>query len=836
VLYDRLSRWSGEFTDSALEAEFRAAEWPERSRAIRQTVLTGGLFYLAVAPTDYVVLGLTPAFWGCLAIRLIGFLAVLGTAQATRQPHYGAEIEASVAVTFYSLAIGLALIIALLGGNLPFHANAVLLAILLGQTFIPARFIHSAGATLTLTVLFFVIGFFVLSATPQEWLVVASLVIAANLVGASAARGSNITRRRLWLQSRSERSLRERLQAEAQSRERAEAEARERARSFSELFAASPVPLILADRNNGRLLRANRAASDYLGLDPESALTINAASMLARRQDRYKVMSRLARGQRLRGAEVMIERLDGTKRIALVSGGPVELDGHEAAIAGLTDITELDTQRARAEAASAAKSAFLAAMSHEIRTPLNAVIGMTGLLEDTPLSRQQRELVVTLRDGGKELLAILNDVLALAAEARPIGPGEPKVVTLAAFIEDLTAGPAADADRKGLRFDVELDPDLPSAVETDPGRLSRILAALLSNALKFTDRGGITLSVGRRVEVASTRLVIRVTDTGPGIKPELRDRIFDPFVQADDRRARKYAGAGLGLAVARRLAEALGGGIMVEDNPAGRGAVFAIDLPLKIAERVPGARLRGTGREILVVGTDEGQARVIGDLVTAGGRRATVAPLADLSALLSEWQFDGAVLVLEPETFEGAMARLKTARAADGGALPVVALVAAEEDGPVPGAVATLTLPVEAPGLDHALRRARDAVHAAETAAKAEPGAAIDAAQFEAIFDTLEPKLVNEIVALGRADLSAALDQFKAAIAEDRLDDALAITHSLKDVAGNLALVTLKTATGTFQQSLREKRPGDAPRLAERLITDAEAALAALNARISSAG
>ncbi len=242
-----------------------------------------------------------------------------------------------------------------------------------------------------------------------------------------------------------------------------------------------------------------------------------------------------------------------------------------------------------AEDANQAKSTFLATVSHEIRTPMNGVLGMIDVLERTPLSLEQRESLGTVRYSASSLLRIIDDILDFSK----IEAGRLDLETLELSTVELIEGTAEtlapQAAAKGLKLAAYVAPGVPDRVIGDPLRLQQILFNLLGNAIKFTEKGSVRLILeqapGENDGNGAVRLRIRVADTGIGLTAEQRERLFQPFVQADSSTTRRFGGTGLGLSIVRRLAEAMRGDVVVESE-AGVGSTFIVSVGLAAAPPV----------------------------------------------------------------------------------------------------------------------------------------------------------------------------------------------------------------------------------------------------------
>lgn len=356
----------------------------------------------------------------------------------------------------------------------------------------------------------------------------------------------------------------------------------------------SVVDAIIVINDKGMILEVNQAINNVLGYDAHELVGKNISMMMPEphrsAHDGY-IMRYLKEGEkRVIGLTRELEAVKKNGDIIPIELAVSEIwqDGGLRFTGVVRDVSERkkaerEIEKARDQALESVKlkSEFLANMSHEIRTPMNGVIGMTGLLLDTPLTNEQKELTLTVKSSSNALLGIINDILDFSK----IEAGKLEViyekVDLIDLLDAVIDMVASSAQIKGLRLAYFIEPTLPKIIDVDPVRLRQILINLLGNAIKFTNEGQVYLNV---IQGENQTLCFEVHDSGVGISEAGQAKLFNAFSQVDSSSTRSYGGTGLGLAISRQLVELMGGQISVNSN-LGMGSVFYFSLPYKIEQK-----------------------------------------------------------------------------------------------------------------------------------------------------------------------------------------------------------------------------------------------------------
>jgi PAS domain S-box-containing protein len=485
---------------------------------------------------------------------------------------------------------------------------------------------------------------------------------------------------------------------------------------YQALHQLSPVAIVTLGMDE-RVISWNPAAEKLYGYTRDEALgrllddllfptddMLVESKALWRQAEEHGLAHQIGRRARKDGQFVDVE-------ILLV---PLVVDGERTGYLVLYhDISELQRARVDAEAATQAKSAFLATMSHEIRTPMNAVIGMGGLLLDTDLTEEQRRFAEVIRASGEALLRIIDDILDFSKIEAGKLELEQQALEVRACAESALDLVTVRASEKDIELACLVDDDVPAVILGDPTRLRQALCNLLSNAVKFTDEGEVVLSVAAEDGGGELRrLRFSVRDTGIGIPAERMEHLFESFSQVDASTTRRYGGTGLGLAISKRLAELMDGTLWAESQER-RGSTFHFEiLARETAAPAPPSRMDGepqiAGKRLLVVDDNATNREILRRLAESWGMLAEVVedPREALARIERGDPFDAAVLDMQMPDMDGLELAREIRRHRDERSLPLLLLTSVGHLAEARGATefsAQLTKPVKSSQLYDAL-------------------------------------------------------------------------------------------------------------------------------------
>ena len=547
--------------------------------------------------------------------------------------------------------------------------------------------------------------------------------------------------------------------------------------------------------------------------------------------ERYDVEHRV---RRFDGSEIWIHsegrvtRRDAAGRALHATGTNQDITGRKAAEA------EIKRARDAAEAASQAKTDFLATMSHEIRTPLNGVLGIAKLLQRDPLDERQRKYVDLIDNSAQTLLALINDLLDLGKieagqvvlEHIPFG--------IESVLSELTELYTLRASEKSLLFRRSVAPEVPAWVAGDPNRLRQILSNLLSNALKFTSAGEVALTVElKETREGWARLAFAVRDTGIGIPAPVQQRLFSRFVQADSSTTRKFGGSGLGLAIVKQLSEMMGGRVSLSSTP-GQGSVFSCEIPFEVVdapvERTPvreqAAQVAAARPERLLIAEDNTTNQIVvqGMLALFGyGNVTIVGNGQEALDAVAQGAFDAILMDCHMPLLDG-FAATEQLRAS-GCTLPIIAMTASataadREKCLRVGMDDYLAKPLDVGGLEKTMDRWLGAADARAATPAVPPAAAAVAAQptfeREAALRRLgnDEELLSMVIASFAAETPRALDILKQALRDGANEVVFRRLHTLSGSSSTVGAAAVHHEARAMEQ---EAAAGNLPAVAAKL-------------------
>ncbi|MEK0082922.1 PAS domain S-box protein [Benzoatithermus flavus] len=610
---------------------------------------------------------------------------------------------------------------------------------------------------------------------------------------------------------------------------------------FRELAEAMPHIVFIADAE-GRIAFVNRRWHEFSG--PDTARVFSEGLMaLVHPEDRAMMDQRwadaLARGERWH-ATCRLRAEDGSYRRFMFRAQPMRDPADESTVRWFGTATDVEnlirTQTAlhEAEQASEQKTRFLATMSHEIRTPMTAVLGTADLLAGTPLDARQQQYLDNIRRSGQLLLAIIDDILDFMRFGSTNFQLERVDFSLGQVLEQVRSSMQVKASEKEIGLTFHVPEGSPPVLRGDPRRLEQILFNLVGNAIKFTERGGVTLDVTTQpTDDGRIRLRCEVRDTGIGISKEEQTRLFKAFSQANEATTRRFGGTGLGLAICKQLVEAMGGTIGVESQP-GEGSTFWFEVILERGDAVV-ARAMTTGLDelpslrILVAEDAPLNRELIGDMLRRHGHEVVLTENGRecLERAAAE-RFDLLLLDIQMPVMDGEQA-IRQLRATPGPnqATPAIALTAnvVEADRRrylAAGMNLCLSKPIAWAKLSAAMSELADAGGQPAAEVLRATGSAVDWGFVAEVFAGMPEQIASY---LGRALLDARGVAAELREARHDLPRAARLAHRLKGTARSFGLVAIADRAEEIEKAAKTEQDLGKPlqALDEALDTTARA-------------
>jgi PAS domain S-box-containing protein len=608
---------------------------------------------------------------------------------------------------------------------------------------------------------------------------------------------------------------------------------------LSVLLKNSPIAMIVTTVE-GRVLFANPCALESAGLKLQDIDTFDSRNMYVDPQQRDILLQELHQKGIVRQHEVELSRVDGGSVWVAMTLNRLRYQDQDCIAAWLYDLSErkhaeelLRVAKEHAEHSAQAKSEFLAAMSHEIRTPMNGVLGMAQVLRCTELTPQQREYVDIIYQSGESLLNLINDILDYSKVDADKMTFEYVPFSLSQLLNSITQLMGPQAQEKKIFLCAEIDNAIPPLLLGDPTRLRQILLNLVGNALKFTNRGYISLTANHLSDVNNSPLRLRfsVTDTGIGIPEATQQRLFERFNQVDSSIPRRYGGTGLGLSLCKKLVEAMNGSLGLKSRE-GQGSTFWFELPFDIAPTEAKAVILNDIHttevphlKILLVDDLEVNLKVAGSLLQRAGHEVrAVNSGQDALECLQNNAFDLVLMDIHMPHMSGVEAtrRIREDQNFDKANIPIIGLTASvmpEERQAylAAGMDEVVAKPIEYATLQRILGQIFGYSIEVPLLHHAPPSDILDEALLAQHRDIMNPDELADLFHEFKLHSAEILSDLDKAVAIGNASDIRTIAHRLTGMAANLAFPALSAASRHIEKHADNNQMDDLPQLLQEL-------------------